>query len=124
VDEVSDTIEQELDINSPLAWRHFISEPSVRQFLEERVQHEPLFKQQLLRYIERSKGDKKWRTAVSNAITILVQAGVQFIGADLRGIQVLNADLSYGIFDSAQFEGADLRQVDLRGAWLRKADLN
>ncbi|KAG0234985.1 hypothetical protein BGX31_004388, partial [Mortierella sp. GBA43] len=115
---------QEPDIDSPLCWRYFVNEPSVLQFLEERVQQDALFKQQLLDFIELSKIDKKWRTAASNAMTILVRAGVQFLRADLRGIQIPKADLSYGMFDSAQLQDADLRQVDLRGAWLRNADLS
>ena len=118
------TIEHGPDLNSPLTWRSFINEPSVLQFLEERVQQEPLFKQQILDYIEHSKNDKRWRTAASNAITILVKAGTQFINADLRGIRVPNADLSYGMFDSAQFQGADLRKVDFRGAWLQRTNLS
>jgi len=117
-------VEQGPDINSPLAWRHFVEELSVLQFLTERVQQEPVFKQQLLDYIEQSKTDKKWRTAAANAITILVRAGVQFINEDLRGIQVPGADLSFGVFESVQLQGADLRQVNLRGAWLRQADLS
>jgi len=124
VEEASGLVEQEVEFRSPLAWRRFISEPSLLQFLEERVQREPLFKQHLLTYIERSKDDKKWRTAAANAITVLIRSGYQFNGADLRGIRVPNANLSYGVFDSAQLQGADLRQVDLRGAWLQKADLS
>ena len=116
--------EQGPTLNSPLAWRSFLKDPSVVQFLEERVQQEPMLKQRLLEYIEQSKVGKKWRTAASNSITILVRAGVQFINADLRCIQIPKADLSYGMFDSAQFQGADLRQVDFRGAWLRNADLS
>jgi len=116
--------EQELDFHSPLAWRCVVNEPSILQFLEERAQQEPLFKQQLLGYIEQSKSDKKWRTAAANAITILVRAGVQFNGADLRGIQIPKADLSHGLFDSAQLEGADLRHANLRGVWLRQANMS
>ncbi|KAF9350863.1 hypothetical protein BGX34_000955, partial [Mortierella sp. NVP85] len=116
--------EQGPDINSPLAWRYFVNEPSVLQFLNERVQQEPVFKQQLLDYIEHSKTDKKWRTAAANAITILVRAGVQFIKQDLRGVQIPGADLSNGVLESAQLQDADLRQVNLRGAWLYKADLS
>ncbi|KAF9359449.1 hypothetical protein BGX34_008346 [Mortierella sp. NVP85] len=118
------TTNQEPDLSSPLAWRIFVNDPSVLQFLEERVQQESLFKQQLLDYIEQSKNDKKWRTAAANSITILVRAGVQFNGADLRGIQIPKADISYGMFDSAQLQGADLRHVNLRCAWLQKADLS
>jgi hypothetical protein len=122
--EESGVVDQGPNLNSPIAWRSFLSDPSVLQFLEERVQQEPMFKRQLLQCIEQSKDDKKWRTAASNAITILVRAGVNFIKADLRGIQVPYADLSYGMFDSAQFQGADMRHVNLRGAWLRQADLS
>jgi len=117
-------VEQGPDLNSPLAWRYFVDEPSVLQFLTERVQQEPVFKQQLLDCIEHSKTDKKWRTAAANSITILVRAGVQFNRENLRGIQIPGADLSYGVFDSAQLQDADLRQVSLRGAWLRRADLS
>ena len=124
VEEASAISEQEPDLNSALAWRSFMNDPSVLQFLEERVQQEPLFKQQLLNYIEHSKIDVKWSTAAANSITILVRAGVQFNSADLRGIRVPNADLSYGMFDSAQLQGADLREVDIRGTWLRKANLS
>jgi hypothetical protein len=59
-----------------LAWRSLQVDPSVLQFLEERVQQEPLFKQRLLDYIERSKMDRKWQQAAANANTILVRAGV------------------------------------------------
>jgi WD40 repeat protein len=116
--------DQELDFHSPLAWRYFVNEPLVLQFLEERVLQEPLFKQQLFEYIEQSKSNKKWRTAASNAITLLVRAGVQFNGADLRGIQVPMADLSHGLFDSAQLQGADLRHVKLGSIWLCHANLS
>ncbi|KAK3814025.1 MAG: WD40-repeat-containing domain protein [Benniella sp.] len=122
--EISGVMKWEPDLNSPLAWRSFTREPSVLQFLEERVHQEPSFKQQLLAYIERSKNDKKWRTAASNAITILVRSGMQFNGEDLRGIQIPKADLRNGMFDSAQLQGADLKGVDLRGVWLKNADLS
>jgi uncharacterized protein YjbI with pentapeptide repeats len=93
-------------------------------FLVERVQKEPTFKQQLLAYIEHSKKDKKVAHGSSNAITILVRAGVQFIGTDLRGIRIPGADLSYGLFDSVQLQDSDLRKVDIRGAWPRGTDLS
>ncbi|KAG0228003.1 hypothetical protein BGX31_006763 [Mortierella sp. GBA43] len=116
--------EKEPDPNSPLVWRSFVNDHSLLQFLEERVQHEPVLKQQLLAYIEHSKLDKKWRKAAANAITILVRSGVQFNDADLRGIQIPGADISYGLFDSAQLQEADLRKVNLRGVWMRHADLS
>ena len=117
------TVEQDPDHTSPLVWRNFVNEYSLVQFLEERVQQEPVFKQQLLDYIEYSKRDKKWRTAAANAITILVRAGVEFRSADLQDIQIPGADLSYGVFDSANLQGADLRKVNLRNVWLRGSDL-
>ena len=112
------------DRSSPLVWRRFVHDHSLMHFLEERVQQELAFKDQLLSYIEYSKVDKKWRTAAANAITILVRAGVQFNGADLQGIQIPGADLSYGAFDSARFQGADMRKVNLRGVWMRQAELS
>ena len=122
--EIDSDVVKELDLDSPLAWRRFKNAPSVIQFLEERVHQEPLFKQQLLDYIEESKKDKKWCVAAANAMTVLVRAGMQFISANLRGIRIPHADLSHGMFDSVQLQGADLRHVDLRGAWLRKANLS
>ncbi|KAG0344137.1 hypothetical protein BG005_002027, partial [Podila minutissima] len=108
----------------PLSWRSFMAEPSVLDFLSERAQQEPLFKDQLLAMIEQSKFNKAMRKAAANAITILVRAGVRFNGADLKGIQIPRADLSGGQFDSAQLEGADLRKANLRNTWLRQADFS
>jgi len=118
------TIEQGPDLSSPLAWRSFVNEHSLVQFLEERVQAEPIFKQQLLDYIESSKVDKKWRTAAANAITILVRAGVQFTSSDLQGIQIPGADLRNGMFDSANLQGADLRKANLSSVLLRGTNLS
>ncbi|KAF9082640.1 hypothetical protein BGX27_004430, partial [Mortierella sp. AM989] len=95
------------------------------EFLVERAQkHEP-FRDQLDAVIERSKSDndEKTRTAAANAITILVKAGIQFNGKDLRNIQIPDADLSYGVFDSALLDGADLRNVNLRNIWLQGSSL-
>ncbi|KAK3823461.1 MAG: hypothetical protein J3Q66DRAFT_385819 [Benniella sp.] len=88
------------------------------------VQQEPLFKQQLFAYIEHSKKDKKWRKVMAIAITILVRAVVQFNEADLKGIWIPRADLSYGVFDSAQLPDADLRMIDLGCVWMRQANLS
>jgi WD40 repeat protein len=108
----------------PLSWRSFMAEPSILDFLSERVQQEPLFKDQLLAMIEQSKFNRAMRKAAANAITILVRAGIRFNGADLRGIQIPRADLSGGQFDSAQLEGADLRKANLRNTWLRQANFS
>ncbi|KAF9352777.1 hypothetical protein BGX26_009447, partial [Mortierella sp. AD094] len=111
-------------LDSPLGRRNFVKEPSILQFLVERVQQQPIFKDQLHAVIQESKTDKKWRIAAANAITLLVKAGVQFNQADLRGIQIPGADISNGVFDSAQLQGSDLRKVNLQNAWLRQADLS
>jgi len=118
------TVDQGPDISSPLAWRSFVSEYSLVQFLEERVHQEPIFKQQLFDYIKFSKMDKKWRTAAANAITILVRAGIQFPSVDLKGIQVPGADLRHGVFDSANLQGADLRKANLSNVSLHGSDLS
>ncbi|KAK3827997.1 MAG: hypothetical protein J3Q66DRAFT_321595 [Benniella sp.] len=109
---------------SPLLWRSFVNDSSILQFLSERVQQEPVFKQQLFEYIEKSKTDPKARTAAANSITILVRAGVQFNEMDLKGIRIPGADLSHGIFDATQLQGADMRKTKLRNVWLRKANLD
>ncbi|KAG0046580.1 hypothetical protein BGZ90_008149, partial [Linnemannia elongata] len=112
------------DTNSPLYQRNLLEKPSIIQFLCDRVSQDPIFEQQLRAVIDQSKTNSSAATAATNAITILVKAGVAFHGADLRGIKIPGADLSYGKFDSAQLQGADLRGVNLLGSWLRQADLS
>ncbi|KAF9177808.1 hypothetical protein BGZ51_008355, partial [Haplosporangium sp. Z 767] len=115
---------QQPGIDHPLAWRSFVGELSILAFLADRVQQEPHFKRQLRGMIELSKTDKEGYIAAANAITILVRAGIQFNRADLRGIRIPGADLSGGVFDSAQLQGADLKKINLRNIWLRQADLS
>ncbi len=107
-----------------LSPKHWIGDLGVVRLLTDRVWQEPIFKEQLLAIIERSKADKSVRQTAANAMTILVRAGVQFIGADLKGIQIPGADLSFGVFDSAQLQGSDLRKATLRTSWLRQANLS
>ncbi len=104
--------------------KHWVSDLGVVHWLTDRVRHAPSFKQQLLAIIERSKTDTGVRQAAANAITILVKAGVPFNQADLKGIQIPGADLSFGLFDSAQLQGADLRKINFRASWLREANFN
>ncbi|MCX8566579.1 MAG: WD40 repeat [Glomeribacter sp. 1016415] len=104
--------------------KHWISDLGVVRLLTDRVWQEPKFKEKLLAIIERSKTDKTVRQTAANAMTILVKAGVQFNGADLKGIQIPGADLSFGVFDSAQLQGADLRKTTLRTSWLHQANLS
>ncbi len=102
-----------------------VNEPVILDFLVEQVKAQPMFKTYLHAWIEASKqADALVTVGASNAITILVRAGVQFNGADLKGVHVPGADLSYGIFDSAQLQGADLTKVNLRNSWLRQANLS
>ncbi|CAO3567047.1 unnamed protein product [Mortierella alpina] len=108
----------------PLSQRNLVNEPSIIQFLSERVQEDVAYKEQLLAFIELSKREPNACQAASNAITILVWTGVMFNGADLRGIRIPGADLRRGQFDSAQLQGADLSNCNLRSMWLRQADLS
>ncbi|KAF9094660.1 hypothetical protein BGX27_001401, partial [Mortierella sp. AM989] len=122
-EEAMNAISREL-LESPLGRRNLVSEPSILQFLVDRVRQHTAFKDQLHCMIELSKTNESASTAAVNSITVLVQAGVQFIGADLRGIRVPGANLSYGMFDSAQLGGSDLRNTNLRNVWLRQANLS
>ncbi|KAF9433014.1 phosphomevalonate kinase [Entomortierella beljakovae] len=100
------------------------------KFLVDRARKYGEFRSQLLAVIEQSKIEYKdeykerSRTAAANAITILVKTGFQFNGYDLRGVRIPRADLSYGVFDSARFDGADLRRTILRNVWFRGSCFN
>ncbi|KAF9163545.1 hypothetical protein BGX21_011483, partial [Mortierella sp. AD011] len=96
------------------------------EFLVQRVQQYPMFKAQLLAVIEKSKFETSDRISIAaaNAITILVKARISFNGVDFRNIKIPKADLSYGMFDSALLDGADLRGVDFRNIWLRGSSLS
>ena len=114
----------EAKYGSPLFRKSFVHEHSIINFLSERAQQNPEFKDQLHGFIDRSKTNELFSQAAANAITILVRAGVRFNGADLRGIRVPGANLSGGEFDSAQLQGSDLSNTILRNVWLRRADLS
>ncbi|KAF9125287.1 hypothetical protein BGW39_007524 [Mortierella sp. 14UC] len=112
-----------LDPRGPLLKQNLLDEPTVIQFLCERVKQHPAFEKQLRAIVELSKTDPTAAGAAANAMTILVQAGVRFNGTDLRGIRISGADISGGEFDSAQLQGADLTGVNLARSWLRQADI-
>ncbi|BBE09215.1 NB-ARC domain protein [Mycoavidus cysteinexigens] len=101
-----------------------VEDPAVQSFLVERVQEDRVFLKALLAWVKASKTREGVKRGASNALTVLVKAGIQFNGCNLRGIQVPGADLSYGVFDSAQLQGADLRNTNLRNSWLREANLS
>jgi WD40 repeat protein len=111
-------------IEHPLNRRSIVGEPSVMQFLSERVDLDSSFKHRLLVAVVDSKLDAKVCQAAANAMSILTRAGVRFNGADLRGIKIPGADLHGGQFDSADLEGADLSNVNLSKTWLRQANLS
>lgn len=123
----SGSVSEELSesfVNHPLNQRNIVEEPSILQFLAERVQLDSVFKEQLLSVIEASKTNAMVSTAAANAISVLVKAGVRFNGEDLRGIRIPGADICGGELDSADLKGADLSNVNLSKAWLRQSNLN
>lgn len=115
---------QQLDPECPLFMCNLLGEPAVIQFLSERVQESPAFKDRLQEVVERSKLDPSLSTAAATAFTILVKAGVTYHRHDFRGIRTPGADLSGGRFDSALFQGANLMDVNLGMCWLREADFS
>ncbi|KAK3818069.1 MAG: WD40-repeat-containing domain protein [Linnemannia elongata] len=122
--ETASSVSFSSDTNGPLYQRNLLEEPSIIQFLCDRVRLDLDFEHHLRAVIDQSKTDSSATIGATNAITILVRAGVTFHGADLRGIKIPGADLSEGQFDSAQFQGADLTHVNLSRSWLRQADLS
>ncbi|KAF9090797.1 WD_REPEATS_REGION domain-containing protein, partial [Mortierella sp. GBA35] len=122
--DLDSTVTQSLDAEGPMFKRDLLVEPSVIQFLVERVQQHPEFEQLLLAVVELSKTDATASQAAANAFTILVRAGVRFNSADLQSIRIPWADLTEGQFDSAQFQGADLTGVTLTRSWIRQADFS
>jgi WD40 repeat protein/energy-coupling factor transporter ATP-binding protein EcfA2 len=110
--------------NHPLSLRSLVMEPSIIQFLAERVQTHPGFRKHLLALVSLSKTDDRASQAAANAITILVKAGQLFNGADLQGIRIPGADLTGGQFDSTQFQNANLNNVNLTKAWIRQANFS
>ncbi|KAG0294292.1 hypothetical protein BGZ96_001443 [Linnemannia gamsii] len=85
-----------LDADGLLFKRNLLTEPSVIQFLSERVIQHAGFENQLLAVVEQSKSDITAATAAIDAITILVRAGVRFNSADLRGIRIPGAQMEGG----------------------------
>ncbi|KAF8938211.1 hypothetical protein BGZ47_008673, partial [Haplosporangium gracile] len=115
-DEGLDEREPGPDLMACLARMSVATEPSIMQFLAERVPQDPSFRKRLLDAAEESKAGaatETIKTAATNATTILVKASVNFHGADLRGVKIPGDDLSSGQFDSAQFQGINLSSVNL-----------
>ncbi|KAF9128900.1 hypothetical protein BG015_004273, partial [Linnemannia schmuckeri] len=111
-------------VDHALNKRSLVQETSILQFLSELVQQDTMFEDQLHQFLELSKTDAQVSKAATNAMTILVKAGVRFKGKDLHGIRIPGADLTGGQFDSASLKGADLSRTNLARAWLQYADLD
>ncbi|KAF8947589.1 hypothetical protein BGZ47_008607 [Haplosporangium gracile] len=99
--------------SNPLFQRNLLAGPSIIQFLCDRVESSPDLERQLQCVIDKSKTDTSASIAATNAITILIRVGISCHSADLRGVKIPGADLSEGQFDSAQFQGADMRAAIL-----------
>ncbi|KAF9902583.1 WD_REPEATS_REGION domain-containing protein [Linnemannia zychae] len=110
-------------LEHPLNQPDMIPDHSVFEFLAERVNTHPKFANLLHAMVNESKTNRSVSRAAANAMTILVKAGVRFNGKDLRSIKIQGADLSGGEFDWTNFQGADLRDVNLTRTWLRQANL-
>ncbi|MCX8566014.1 MAG: WD40 repeat [Glomeribacter sp. 1016415] len=114
----------QMDTAALLNTFNVVEDLAIQRFLVERVQQNGALLKPLLAWIKASKRQNNVSMAAANAITILIKAGMQFHEADLIGIQIPGADLSFGVFDSAQLQGADLSKVNLRDSWLRHANLS
>ncbi|BBE08545.1 HNWD1 protein [Mycoavidus cysteinexigens] len=101
-----------------------VKEPVILDFLVERVKGKPQFKAYLHAWIEASKDSNAVNLGAANAMTVLVRAWVQFWKMNLNGIRIPGADLSHGVFDSAQLQRADLKGVRAYSAWFRGADMS
>ncbi|MCX8567095.1 MAG: WD40 repeat [Glomeribacter sp. 1016415] len=113
------------DVDAVLNRFLLVDEPLILDFLVERVKQHFSFKAHLHAWIEVSKdAGAPMTVGAANAITVLVRAGVQFNGVDLKEIRIPGANLSNGVFEHTQFQGADLSEVTLRGAWLCGANMH
>lgn len=102
----------------PLGRQDLVSWLLIIHFLAERVQQDPDFEHKLHAVVQLSRTNACVGKAATNAITILVRAGVNFNGIDLQRIRAPGADLSGGHFDSCQLRGADLEGANLTATWL------
>ncbi|BBE09750.1 NB-ARC domain protein [Mycoavidus cysteinexigens] len=121
-DELKDS--EQVDREGLLNRFNLVEDAAIQSFLVERVEQDRALVQPLLAWIQASKQTDTLSQGAANAMTILVKAGIQFNGMDLQGIRVPRANLSYGIFDSAQLQKADLREVNFSKSWLREANLS
>ncbi|MCX8565746.1 MAG: WD40 repeat [Glomeribacter sp. 1016415] len=103
---------------------NLVEDAAILNFLVERVGQNKALVKPLLAWIQASKTEKEVSQGAANAMTILAKSGIQFSGLDLAGIRVPGADLSFGMFDSAQLQRADLTGVKLHTSWLQQANIS
>ncbi len=92
------------------------------QNLVDRPEHMEKIKKYFYQIIIKSKDDERLEFAAANAITILNAYGEVFSAQNFTAVRIRGADLSGAILDHTIFCDADLRNVNLKGTWLRNAD--
>ncbi|CAG8587933.1 9740_t:CDS:1, partial [Dentiscutata heterogama] len=107
---------------TPFNKQSIIPEPAIQEFLVDRVQQKPEYKQPMLNFIECSKKNETVQIASANAITVLLRAKIP-IPINLNNIRIPGADLSNGVFNKSQLVRADLSNVNFQNAKLRSANL-
>jgi hypothetical protein len=117
--QITDKQESEKD---PLTQQLIVKEAGILRFMADRVLQSKVFEKALLDQVMASKNNPLMKIVAANAITVLNLAKVIFTDMDLSGIQIADADLSYGIFDFTNFNQADLTRVSFQSAWLRNAN--
>jgi WD40 repeat protein len=111
------------DPNNPLFKHHLATEPSVVHFLCERVKQNPGFREQLLSILHQPKTEPNMTTAASNAIRILVRAGVPFNSTDLQGARDPATEHHDSQFDSTQLQCASISPSSVVRNWSQAKDV-
>ncbi len=98
---------------------NLVNEPVILDFLADSVEQSTAFEKHLRNWLQASKEDEKVSQGAANAATILVRGGVQFHDEDFQRVRIPGANLMQGVWDGADFSGADLSYVRFDRAWLR-----
>ncbi|KAG9064908.1 hypothetical protein KI688_003170 [Linnemannia hyalina] len=85
---------QLLNPNNPLFKHNLVIEPFIIDFLCERVKQIPDFQEQLPSIIHQSTANNSTARGASNAMTVLVKAGVHFNCADLQVARIPHAGIT------------------------------
>jgi WD40 repeat protein len=97
----------------------------ILDFLTAAITREPVatqlrLKACLWRWVQHSTAETA--DVAAKAATLLVRLGESFSQRTLAGVHLQGADLSKGLFDATNFQGANLAEVTFAGAWLRHAN--